>query len=743
MLTALVSNTPGESPSAPESRLRRYAVPGFLLLVVVYAFAAGLHTFSDADTGWQLASGRYIVQHHHIPDTDVLSYTVRGQEWIYPAFSEVLLYLLYLLGGYAALSFLSATACAATVSIGFWAEAGIASAVLAILAIPKIAYRTAPRADLFTTVLFAALLSVLWRHYQGRRAPLWLVPLIFIVWANTHLGFIAGFALLIAYVMLELADSLVAERRDAARTRLHSAWPWLMAAVPATLLNPWHVKIFRALYLQERDMSSQENIIAEWRHVPLNAATVAEAFRWRNPDSGYYWLLVLAVLAAAVAIKRKYFGPALLLLGAAVLSLRHIRFQALFAIVTIVIAAPFLAGIFAARPASASTPGPRAQRRRKQSQKPAARLPSLDRYRAAFTTTMLVCAIGLLGIRFYDLMSERSYLLGGGIQLSGVGLSSWYPVRAADFVRRQQLPGNLFHDYNLGGFLAFELGPQYPDYIDGRAIPFGSLRTERRALMRQSPDSPAWQDEADRRQINTLIFSLARYWGLDAGTLRQFCTSTNWKPVYLDDVSIVLVRNRPENLSWINRFPVDCQTVKFEPPPELTSVHSIRGRAELFNYYAHAGSILFKLSRNSEAEAALDRALEMFPEEPFLHQIRGQVHQAKGELQDAEHEYLASVGIEPVEATWYALFTLYQSEKRYPEAAHALEEAAQLSVHPSQYYISLGTLYVTMQETDRALEAFDAAVENSDYESPELKARIESQAAEGRTRALNASHLTP
>ncbi len=738
MVTRLVSNTPGESPSVTESHLRRYAAPALLLLVVVYAFAAGLHTIGDADTGWQLASGRYIVQHHHIPDTDVLSYTARGQEWIYPAVSEVLLYFLYMLGGYAALSLLSATACAATVAIGFWAEAGLASAVLAILAIPKIAYRTAPRADLFTTVLFAALLAALWRHYQDRKAPLWLVPLIFVVWANTHLGFIAGFALLIGYVVLELADSLVAERRDAARNRLRSALPWLIAAVPATLLNPWHVKVFRALYLQERDMSSQENVIAEWRHVPLNASTLAEAFRWRNPESGYYWLLALAVLAAAAAIKRKYFGPALLLLGAAVLSLRHIRFQALFAIVTIVVAAPFLAGIFASRPATTRVPEPRAQRRRKQAQKQAARFPSLARYRAAFTTGVLACAIGVLGVRFYDLVSERAYMIGGAIQLSGVGLSSWYPMRAADFVRRERLPGNLFHDYNLGGFLAFELGPEYADYIDGRAIPFGSLRAERRALMRQSPESPAWQEEADRRQINTLIFSLARYWGLDAGTLRQFCTSTNWKPVYLDEVAIVLLRNRPENLSWINRFPVDCLNAKFEPRPELTAVHSIRGRAELFNYYAHAGSILFKLSRNSEAEAALDRALEMFPEEPFLHQIRGQVHQAKGELQDAENEYLTSVGIEPVEATWYALFALYQSEKRYPEAAHALEEAAQLSVHPSQYYISLGTLYVTMHETDRALDAFDAAVENSGYESPELKARIESQAAEGRAHALNA-----
>ena len=77
---------------------------------------------------------------------------------------------------------------------------------LAVLAIPSIASRTAPRADLFTTVLFAALLTLLWRHYRGRRAPLWLIPLLMLIWVNAHPGFVAGLALLAAYALLELLD---------------------------------------------------------------------------------------------------------------------------------------------------------------------------------------------------------------------------------------------------------------------------------------------------------------------------------------------------------------------------------------------------------------------------------------------------------------------------------------------------------------------------------------------------------
>jgi len=79
---------------------------------VIYAFFAGLRTVADFDLGWQIATGRYIVQHHVIPSTELFSYTARGNPWIYPPFSGVIFYLLFLVGGYSALSWLSAIACA-------------------------------------------------------------------------------------------------------------------------------------------------------------------------------------------------------------------------------------------------------------------------------------------------------------------------------------------------------------------------------------------------------------------------------------------------------------------------------------------------------------------------------------------------------------------------------------------------------------------------------------------------------
>ena len=113
---------------------------------------------SDLDLGWQLATGRYLVEHHQIPRVELFSYTAQGKEWIYPPFSGAIFYLLYLVGGYSALSWLSSFACAAAVAF-LMAAGGRLAAALAIVAVPAIAFRTIPRAELFTTVLFAAVLA--------------------------------------------------------------------------------------------------------------------------------------------------------------------------------------------------------------------------------------------------------------------------------------------------------------------------------------------------------------------------------------------------------------------------------------------------------------------------------------------------------------------------------------------------------------------------------------------------------
>src|SRR5215831_7005784 len=232
-----------------DSGPRNWLRAALIGMALVYALLAGLRTVSETDLGWQMATGRYIVEHHQIPSTALFTYTVPGAHWVYPPLSGVVFYLLFLMGGYAALSWLNAIACAVTIAL-LTRRGGALTALLAILAVPEIALRTAPRADLFTTVLFAAVLVLLWRHHQGEAVRLWLMPALMLAWANLHLGFVAGLTLMAGYLLMEGCEAVFREKREAALKRARQALAWIALSVVATIVNPWGVRIYRSLLLQ-------------------------------------------------------------------------------------------------------------------------------------------------------------------------------------------------------------------------------------------------------------------------------------------------------------------------------------------------------------------------------------------------------------------------------------------------------------------------------------------------------------
>jgi tetratricopeptide (TPR) repeat protein len=334
---------------------------------------------------------------------------------------------------------------------------------------------------------------------------------------------------------------------------------------------------------------------------------------------------------------------------------------------------------------------------------------------------LLAAATALAGVRIADLISNSYYLSAGETSLFGAGQSWWYPERAADFLLRERLPGNIFHDYNLGGYLVWRLGGQYPDYIDGRAVPFGApLFFHHRGLQQQPPDSEAWQQEADRRGINTLIFSVARYAGLGNIPLLRFCHSRLWQPVYLDDLAVIFIRNRAENRPWIDRLRIDCDTVPFRPPAPMAG-HA----AELYNYWANAGAVLYMLERDAESSEALERARRIYPGDANLYLTMGQLLQANNRVEDAVHAYQTAVGLKETDAAWYALGRAYAALGNYAEAAGAIRRSAALSLHAYDRYRALGQLYLKAQGPREALRAFDEAERFSPFKGEAAEQGIE------------------
>jgi tetratricopeptide (TPR) repeat protein len=656
-------------------------------IALVYALLAGLRTVADYDTGWQLATGRWVVQHHQIPSVDVLSYTAQGQPWIYPVGAGVIFYLAFLTGGYTLVSCVGAAACVGAVAL-LLRRGNPLSAGLAILAVPLIALRTPPRADAFSVVLFAAFLSLLWENYQTGRARLWLLPLLMLIWVNVHLGFVAGLALMLAYAGLELLETVQGEaRRHAAMQRVRRASGWLLCTTAVTLVNPWGWGIYRALLLQTRAAGHQEVSIAEWASLPMNWLSFSRALWLRDTRGTVYLILTIAVIAAVVALFRKQWGAAILLLAAIYPPVRHVRMEAVFSCVVVIVGGSILWEAWLRLSSYVR--------------------PSRIRSYAAIGAVVLLAALAFA--RSFDLVTNRHYFGGDTDNATfGVGLSWWFPQRAVEFIQREKVPGEIFNGYNAGGYLAWALGPQRREYIDGRDTLFGTERIERaRHLLESSPDSATWQQEADRYHINTIILSLARYGGLQFVKLKDFCDSRDWRPVYLDEVSAVFVRRKPETDDLILRSRVDCATTPLPAGPP------VQDSAGAFNRWANAASILSTLDRNYEALAATDKAIAIFPGSAIVHLVRATVLYRLSRFPEAEREYLESVSLHPDEFTWSALADFYRKRGRDADAISALKIAVQFQVRNELSLVQLGYYALHLGQPNEALAAFDKAVQRA------------------------------
>jgi tetratricopeptide (TPR) repeat protein len=676
------------------------------VIVVIYAFISGLRTVADPDLFWQLATGRWVAQNHHVFSTDVFSYTASGRPWIYPVGSGLIFYTANLLGGYAMLSWIGAVTCVGTIALLLRRSSAVAAAI-AIIAVPLIAKHTAPRAEMFTVILFAAFLSLLWENYQTGRARLWLLPLLMVAWVNLHLGFVSGLALMAAFAGLDVLQTLRGgHQRVEAVQRLRRAAPWFAATALATILNPWGWNLYAALIRQNRAMAEHTNWIAEWGKMPFSWTALLHAFSPTHPET-FYILLVIVAVAVMLALLQGEPGAAILLVAATYEGIQHIRMEALTACVVVVVGGSVLATALhraAGWIASART-----------------------RYVLAIAATLTIAALGLSWSPDVLKLNEMALSSFGG------GLSWWFPQRAAEFVQQENVPGEIFNTYNEGGFLTWALGPKYRDYIDGRAIPFGPGAFLRQAeLLHASPDSAEWQTEANRYNINAIILPLNRF-EPDLGYLRSFCNSTAWKPVYLDEISAVFVRNTPQTSDLIRRSPVNCATAPL-PAAVLDS-----SSAANFNTWANAAIVLAALGRNLEALSAAEKAGEIIPQSSFVPWLRGNIDYSMGNQYEAEREYLKAVAAKPeIPLFWFSLAAVYKHQGRIPETISAQRKAIELSTMPKPYEVlKLARLYLDIQQPKEALEAFDEAVRVS---SPDLltgtgEHNVQFQADQGRAAA--------
>lgn len=280
----------------------------------------------DGDTGWHLATGRWILAHAAVPAVDPFSFTARGQPWIaHEWLSEVAMFLAWSAGGWSGLIALTGTAFAALLAIvGLhlrrWMGGRGTAAALLLLALALTPTLIA-RPHLLALPLMAGWVSVLLRARDGDRAPSLGWAALMLVWANAHGSFVFG--LLVAAVLaLDALVDAAPERRVEVVRRWGMFGLLSLGAGLATpgglhgLLYPFYVGRLALL-----------PYISEWHPSDFARVSPFEIVLL----AGLFTLLVRPTRVAPVRL--------LLLLGSLHLALQHMRQVSVFVLLAVLVLA--------------------------------------------------------------------------------------------------------------------------------------------------------------------------------------------------------------------------------------------------------------------------------------------------------------------------------------------------------------------------------------------------------------------
>lgn len=170
-----------------------------ILLPCLFIFIASISRPADADLGWHLRYGQEFFATHSIARTNTFSTDMAGFHWANISWGIDLFYfVIFALGGFWGLTI--AGALVVTLTFVFFALAWELDYFEKAFIFPILAYIERPindvsfRGQLVSVMLLGLLMYLLSKFERGSTKALYLVPILFWLWANLHGQYILGTA---------------------------------------------------------------------------------------------------------------------------------------------------------------------------------------------------------------------------------------------------------------------------------------------------------------------------------------------------------------------------------------------------------------------------------------------------------------------------------------------------------------------------------------------------------------------
>lgn len=474
------------------ARWFRFGVPdaifGLVLLMVLIGGRRGF--LSDPGTFWHVQLGREILRTGHVPRHDTFTFTRELQPWVdqswlfdaglaalvdrfgWPA--PVVLTALLLATLYGALT-RSILRAGVSPAIAF-------TVVMVATAIASIHFLVRPH--IFTFIFVFLFLNACRLQHERGGWHVASLPLLMVLWANLHGGFLAGPII----VVTAGCGDLVSGPWDGARKR--NAAKFAAAFVLCTLaplLNPYGIGLYR--HVGNLLVSSGvTEMISEYQPMPFGQ-TMARPFEW----------VILALIALPAfgsrRLSRYELAHILVWLHFSLASVRH---APLFALVM----APALGYLLDGLPLSVRS----------------------ARWSMEWTPWPAVVGLTLV------------VLAVSGVPLGELSRDYW-PLDALPALNGRPLGARLFHEQDWGGFIEAESSPRRRTYLDDRFELFGKEAIVEYLDVMQG--GPQWDIVRDRERID-LVWVRP-----DRGLARRLEADAGWRVVHRDAVSVLFERIVP------------------------------------------------------------------------------------------------------------------------------------------------------------------------------------------------------
>jgi hypothetical protein len=493
-----------------------------LIFVIACLFLSLKVNLVTADLGRHLKNGELIlfgnlqaVLRTNFYSAEYADFPIINHHWG----SGVIFYLVHWLLGFKGLSIFFTALSLVTLWLFFdlarkSSRFSLALITLALI-MPVFLSRREIRPELFSYFLAGVTFWLLW-HWREERISarwLWILPVVQVIWINLHVYFFLGFLLQGVFFV----DALIRKEKDRAIRPIKVGAISLLAST----INPFGLK---AILYPFKIFENYGYRLFENQSVLFLDKIV------KYPPS-LYFKVVFAVLVISFVYNvfiKKSLNTCYLLLATffSLIAWTAVRNFTIFGLFALPIIAANLKEAFK---------------------------------NISFEKEVFICLslVPLLLFSFFSLNS--TYWL---TQLSFGGGLSPGNEKAARFFLENKLPGPIFNNYDIGGYLIYYLHPQKV-FVDNRPEAYPADFFQKTYIPAQE-DNKVWKELDQKQNFQTIFFYRHDLTPWGQTFLLNRIKDEDWSPVYVDDWSIIFVKRNEENKEVIREF---------ELPMEMFSVN--------------------------------------------------------------------------------------------------------------------------------------------------------------------------